>query len=626
MKSSGRLILALFALVLPQLTGCTLAKLRSESAQFYDATVLVGRVWGPDNWYGPVIVAATTKHEGRTVIVHRVRLHEPGGYELIVPDGRYTLIAYGDSDGNGLPDDTDPAGLRAEQVRVAANGLITLLDIPLTAEQIGTVRAVLPADSGPAPTHSTQAGAIADLQSPAFATTSGSLGYWTPLEAFRATGGNIYFLEPYDPARTPVLFVHGAVGSAQDWRYFFDRLDRTRYQAWFFQYPSGSSLDSMSHLLYWKLLNLQLRYGFQRLDMVAHSMGGLLTRRFLLDHGAQFPQITRFVTISTPWGGETTATLGVNHSPAVVPSWRDMQPEGAFLKRLFERPLPAGVSYSLLFGHRGGYNLFRPTTDGTVTLASQLRGEAQSSAGFMMGFDEDHTSILSSPAVLAQVTQLLDSGNGTDQAGRLQIDLSFDGEYQTAGGVPALILQRLDGDDAQRQRPSLLPLAATAGSRTIGPIQAGEYEIKLLATGFCSTPDRLVTRIERGEAVPLQFQLTPQGWLSGYIVSATDTLTHPAGSYRAPEPVLPIREIVIEGPSGRRRLVPRPHDDPDSEIAAQLGARDDAVGALFSFVDLAAGEYQLTIVADGYQPHVSRHHVEPGVVLPASPFVLRPIQ
>jgi len=87
-----------------------------------------------------------------------------------------------------------------------------------------------------------------------------------------------------------VLLVHGALGSPQDWRAFFTGLDRTRYQAWFFCYPSGAAIDSMAYLLYWKLLNLQLRYHFDTLYLTAHSMGGLVVRTFLLNHGAQFPQ------------------------------------------------------------------------------------------------------------------------------------------------------------------------------------------------------------------------------------------------------------------------------------------------------------------------------------------------
>lgn len=612
------LLLALFT----QLSGCTLMQLRDESREFYSATVLVGRIWTPPDWQGPVIVAAVTERDGRPVIAHQVRLHEPGGYELIVPDGRYTLLAFGDRDGNGRPDDSDPAGIRAERVTVAATNLVSLLDFPLTMTQAGAVREALPSHSPSPPTHSTQIGAIAELQSPEFSAASGSRGYWTPMEAFRVTGGNIYFLEPYDPDRIPVLFVHGAAGSAQDWRVFFEQLDRGRYQAWFYQYPSGAALESMAHLLYWKLLNLQLRYGFARLHLVAHSMGGLVSRRFLMDHGEQFPQITQFVTISTPWGGETAASLGVNHSPAVVPSWRELRPEGIFLKRLFERPLPPGVSHSLLFGHRGGYSLFRPTTDGTVSLASQLRPEAQAEARFVMGFDEDHTSILATATVVAQVTRLIEAGDRPGLAGRLQVDLSFETQQRTVGGIPSLVLTRR-GDATPRPRSTLLPLAATAGTHQFEPIEPGDYEIRLLAPGFRSTPSQHVAKIEDGRMLPVTFTLAPWGWFGGYIVGPADTLSHPAGSYREPEQ-LPIRAITLAGNGERRTLAPSRSEDPEAELAARLNERDAAIGAFFSFVDLAAGDYELTILADGYAPHVSRHRIEPGVVLPATPFVLQP--
>jgi hypothetical protein len=118
---------ALFALLAS--SGCQLVKLRDESRLFYRATVLVGRVTPPDNWWGPVIVAATTHQNGRSAIAHQVTLHEPGGFELIVPDGRYTLCAFGDLNGNGRPDPGEPNAVHASPIEVANQGLVMLLDI-----------------------------------------------------------------------------------------------------------------------------------------------------------------------------------------------------------------------------------------------------------------------------------------------------------------------------------------------------------------------------------------------------------------------------------------------------------------------------------------------------------------
>ena len=104
------------------------------------------------------------------------------------------------------------------------------------------------------------------------------------MDFFKEVGGNIYFLDEYDAAKTPILFIHGAAGSPQDWKYFVEHLDGRRYQPWIFYYPSGASLDSMSYLLYWKLGNLQRRYHFNRLYQAAHSMGGLVARSFLANY------------------------------------------------------------------------------------------------------------------------------------------------------------------------------------------------------------------------------------------------------------------------------------------------------------------------------------------------------
>lgn len=622
MRYTTRCHLAVLLVLQLALAGCTFFQLRSDSRELYSATVLTGRVWVTEDWAGPVVVVATTSSAGRTVIAHQVLLHEPGSYELIVPDGSYTLLAYGDGDRDGMPDAGEPAGLLPAPVNVEGTRLVSLLDFPLSLSMTKEVQRALPTHAVAPPVHSTQIAAIADLDTPPFSAESGRRGYWSPLESFRSLGGNIYFLEPYDPSRTPVLFVHGAAGSAQDWRYFVENLDRSRYQGWIFQYPSGAPLESMSHLLYWKLLNVQARFRFERLHVVAHSMGGLVARRFLLDHGNQFPQIGQFVTISTPWSGEALAALGVEHSPAVVPSWRDLQPEGTFLKHMFDRTLPAHISHTLLFGHRGGYSMARRTSDGTVTLASQLRPEAQREAHLMMGFDEDHDSILASAQVLAVVSGVLDSNDMDGEvAVRLQVELSFADGRTSAPGLATLVLQPVTVNSFERSPPLLLPVPVVSGVHHVGPIPVGEYEMSLIAPGFRGTSRENHVRLALGRALHLAFELAPEGSLSGYVVSESDKVTHPAGSYRPPEHTMELERIVLEGPSGRRVLTPLLQHT--RSTAACLSTHDEAVGACFSFVDLSAGDYELTIVARGYEPHVSRHRIEPGAPTATTAVALR---
>jgi len=59
------------------------------------------------------------------------------------------------------------------------------------------------------------------------------------------------------------------------------------------------------------------RYKFKELYITSHSMGGLVVRSFLVNFGNLFPFVTHFISISTPWGGEQLAEMGVKYSPAV---------------------------------------------------------------------------------------------------------------------------------------------------------------------------------------------------------------------------------------------------------------------------------------------------------------------
>jgi pimeloyl-ACP methyl ester carboxylesterase len=441
------------------------------------------------------------------------------------------------------------------------------------------------------------------------------------MEFFRAVGGNIYFLEPYDPHKIPILFVHGAAASPQDWRYFFDHIDRSRYQPWFFYYPSGATIDSMAHLLFWKLSNLQLEYRFEKIYITAHSMGGLVVRDFLLNYGVQLPAAKLFVSLSTPWGGEPAAELGVKHSPAVVPSWHDMQPQGRFMQTLFARTLPSGVDYYLLFGYRGGYSMMRPNNDGTVTLASELRKPAQAEARRVYGFDEDHVSILSSPQVMAQYRAILDAAGGAEgnAAGHVRVDFHYAGLDDAPRVTPSLLLRPADG----RRAPISIPLAVEDAKRGIGPIPVGEYDASLIADSFSTAPRTVRVRISAGEVPRLSFGLTPRGVLWGYVGAASAAV--PAGSFVPMDESVRIDSISLHGldVSVERKLQPRAGID-GREVDRYLKGEDDAVKGQFAFFDLPAGEYLLTVQAEGYLPYSERAVVVPGRPGLWKPIMLRP--
>ncbi|MFP5391022.1 MAG: lipase family alpha/beta hydrolase [Gammaproteobacteria bacterium] len=626
--------LLLGALWLPLLSACSLVQLKDESSQFYASTVLVGEVSAPAGWDRPIVVAAATREQGRLKIVHHAVLHEAGGYELIVPKGEYELFAFGDANGNLALDAGEPVG-RYSPAPVAASGTGVVIELNVALSNkaqaeipLGTQVAAKPVAG---PSHSTQAGAIADLDAAVFSAQFGKSGYWAPMAFFREAGGNVYFLEPYDPARIPVLFVHGVAGSPQDWRYFFSHLDRTRYQPWFFYYPSGAALDSMAYLLYWKLINLQRRYHFDTLYVTAHSMGGLVVRSLLGNPDFPFPAAKAFISISTPWGGDAMADTGVDYSPAVIPSWRDVRSKGRFIGALFERPLPRELEYTLFFGHGGKYSLLRSAnTDGAITLASQLRPAAQAEARLVKGFNEDHVGILSSAEVFRQYERVLAGADKTFHAaaaGKGSVRLAFDYEQadDAPRSAPALLLTPQD----KTQQPIALPIQPGDNGSQLGPFPPGQYSASLVAYGFRSTPSQLPVTIAADATPRLAFSLAPQGVFSGYIgaeLNASDSLAaRAAGSYRAPHRDLHIESITLSSGADTRRLTPA-DDVQDRTLESYLAGRDYAHQSSFSFVGLAAGEYELTIKARGYQVYRKTYRIVPGQYVYVQPIDLIPLQ
>ncbi|UCE63812.1 MAG: alpha/beta fold hydrolase, partial [Nitrospirota bacterium] len=254
-------------------------------------------------------------------------------------------------------------------------------------------------------------GEVVNLEDSRFTHENGRMGLWEPLRFWETVGGGIFFLEPFSKDKTPVLFVHGAGGQPQDWAPIVQKLDRSRFQPWLVFYPSGLRLNWIAEGLGKILDEISVKNKFEKLIVIAHSMGGLISRSLLnhiVERDVHHKDKILFITISTPWGGHQAAQIGVAHAPAVIPSWVDMVPNSPFQQTLFQTPWPNRMKYYLLFSFKGGRNPFtNGNDDGTVSLISQLKPEAQETAVKSFGFNEDHTSILKSSKVSGKINKIL---------------------------------------------------------------------------------------------------------------------------------------------------------------------------------------------------------------------------
>ena len=154
-------------------------------------------------------------------------------------------------------------------------------------------------------------------------------------------------LEPYQPGRIPVVFVHGTASSPARWAEMFNELQndprlRPRYQFWFFTYETGNPV-LYSAMRLRESLETALRTvdpgsqdpALRQMVLIGHSQGGLLVKLMVVD-----------------LEGEIRAHLGsVLENPQLPEETRDLA------RRLVAvRPLPfVRRVIFLATPHRGSY-------------------------------------------------------------------------------------------------------------------------------------------------------------------------------------------------------------------------------------------------------------------------------
>jgi pimeloyl-ACP methyl ester carboxylesterase len=416
-------------------SGCVFMEVQRQQEMSRQFVRINGRVSMADPQPGPRVVVLIRMHsdgsEDGDVVDHYSRRRDGRFYFAVTDPGRYLVVAFHDRNGD-LTYDPDESGIEYSETevlslaagetregielvilpggRIAVDGPadITELTARSAKEQLGTSIGQL-----------TSFGEIFELGDARFGAESGKLGLWRPLDFVFEIHPGIYFTEAYDPKRIPVLFVHGMTGHPNEFEYLVEQLDDSNFQPWFYFYPSGASLGRIVIHLEQVVTQLKAQHGFQRLFIVAHSMGGLLSRGFIFanEEANADPLTPLFVSISTPWGGHAAAQAGVDRAPAVVDSWRDMAPDSAFQRELYyrdpdskEQPrrLPGHVSHHILFGYKRDEASLGASSDGVITIASQLLPAAQDGVEEIYGIDATHAGILKAPATAEKLNEILE--------------------------------------------------------------------------------------------------------------------------------------------------------------------------------------------------------------------------
>jgi pimeloyl-ACP methyl ester carboxylesterase len=184
----------------------------------------------------------------------------------------------------------------------------------------------------------------------------------------RARAGTRIYPESGKP---PVLLLHGYGCNSGYWSHLVPRLDAARIShAAVDLEPVMGDIDGYAPMVDAAVDALRAATGADRVIIVAHSMGGLVSRAWMRACGTG--KVARVITLGTPHHGTCMAAFGLGLNAAQMRrAARDEPPECAWLRELAQGEDPAARSLvtSILSHHD---NIFAPQTSSELPGARNL--------------------------------------------------------------------------------------------------------------------------------------------------------------------------------------------------------------------------------------------------------------
>jgi pimeloyl-ACP methyl ester carboxylesterase len=175
-----------------------------------------------------------------------------------------------------------------------------------------------------------------------------------------------------DPNKPLVVLVHGLDCIRWNWYPMTELLEQNGYQVAFFSYPSDGPLEESAKLLTEKMTDLRGEYPSMKIDIIAHSMGALVARRYV--EGDDYAGgVDHLILLGPPNQGTHWANFRLalevqehyklwKYEKDWSPTWaitdglgeagRDLQPRSEFIKHLDTLPRRAGVRYTIVAGNQ----------------------------------------------------------------------------------------------------------------------------------------------------------------------------------------------------------------------------------------------------------------------------------
>lgn len=179
--------------------------------------------------------------------------------------------------------------------------------------------------------------------------------------------------------RNVVVLIHGLDDPGRVWQNLAPQLAQAGSDVWLMNYPNDQPIVESTLLFFEELKSLR-QHGISRVSIVAHSMGGLISRDLLTNPEIAYmsqakqdevvPQVERLIMIGTPNHGSQMARLRFfsevrDHFDRLIKGQFnglgfildgageakiDLLPGSLFLTELNKRPPPEGVDMLIIAG------------------------------------------------------------------------------------------------------------------------------------------------------------------------------------------------------------------------------------------------------------------------------------
>jgi pimeloyl-ACP methyl ester carboxylesterase len=178
--------------------------------------------------------------------------------------------------------------------------------------------------------------------------------------------------------RKSVVLIHGLDDPGQVWQSLAPALVKEEFNVWLMHYPNDQPVVESARLFFEELQALKQR-GIDRISIVAHSMGGLVSREMLTrpeieynasENNRQVPAVAALIMVGTPNHGSQMARLRVftemrdqlarmtkgeiNWLGSIIDGAGeakiDLLPGSRFLSELNARPHPQGADLLIIAG------------------------------------------------------------------------------------------------------------------------------------------------------------------------------------------------------------------------------------------------------------------------------------